>query len=74
MKATGIVRRVDDLGRIVMPKEIRRDTVGSILHWNAGSVERARAGPYIETNQAALYLSFSAEKLSQWHELDMGNA
>ena len=23
MKATGIVRRVDDLGRIVIPKEIR---------------------------------------------------
>ena len=31
MKATGIVRRVDDLGRIVIPKEIRRtlpDTEG----------------------------------------------
>ena len=24
MKATGIVRRVDDLGRIVIPREIRR--------------------------------------------------
>ena len=24
MKATGIVKRVDDLGRIVIPKEIRR--------------------------------------------------
>ena len=24
MEATGIVRRVDDLGRIVIPKEIRR--------------------------------------------------
>ena len=24
MKATGIVRRVDDLGHIVIPKEIRR--------------------------------------------------
>ena len=24
MKATGIIRRVDDLGRIVLPKEIRR--------------------------------------------------
>lgn len=24
MKATGIVRRIDDLGRIVIPKEIRR--------------------------------------------------
>lgn len=25
MKATGIIRRIDDLGRIVIPKEIRRD-------------------------------------------------
>ena len=25
MKATGILRRVDDLGRIVIPKEIRRN-------------------------------------------------
>lgn len=24
MKATGIVRRIDDLGRIVIPKEVRR--------------------------------------------------
>ena len=27
MKATGIVRRIDDLGRVVIPKEIRR-TIG----------------------------------------------
>ena len=24
MKSTGIVRRIDDLGRVVVPKEIRR--------------------------------------------------
>ena len=24
MKATGVVRRIDDLGRVVIPKEIRR--------------------------------------------------
>ena len=24
MKATGIVRRIDDLGRVVIPKQIRR--------------------------------------------------
>ena len=24
MKATGIIRRIDDLGRIVIPKEIRK--------------------------------------------------
>lgn len=27
MKSTGIIRRIDDLGRIVIPKEIRR-TIG----------------------------------------------
>ena len=25
MKATGIIRRVDDLGRVVIPKEVRRN-------------------------------------------------
>ena len=25
MKATGVVRRIDDLGRIVIPKELRRN-------------------------------------------------
>lgn len=25
MKSTGIIRRVDDLGRIIIPKEIRRE-------------------------------------------------
>ena len=25
MKHTGIVRRIDDLGRVVLPKEIRRN-------------------------------------------------
>ena len=29
MKATGIVRRFDDLGRIVIPKEIRRILFGT---------------------------------------------
>ena len=26
MKATGIIRRIDDLGRVAIPKEIRRST------------------------------------------------
>ena len=39
MKATGIVRRIDDLGRIVVPKEIRKvlriregDPLLSLIH------------------------------------------
>lgn len=31
MKATGIVRKVDELGRIVLPKELRR-TLGIIRY------------------------------------------
>ena len=31
MKATGVVRRIDDLGRIVIPKEIRK-----VLHIKEG--------------------------------------
>lgn len=31
MKATGIVRKIDELGRIVLPKEIRRTN-----NWNTG--------------------------------------
>ena len=29
MKATGIIRRIDDLGRIVIPKEIRKQLFGT---------------------------------------------
>ena len=32
MIATGIVRRIDDLGRVVIPKELRRK-----LRWHAGA-------------------------------------
>jgi len=30
MKATGIVRRIDDLGRVVIPKEIRRTMTNEV--------------------------------------------
>ena len=30
MKSTGIIRRIDDLGRIVIPMEVRRQLFGSI--------------------------------------------
>ena len=39
MKATGIVRRIDDLGRVVVPKEIRRTMrirEGQAMHSGAG--------------------------------------
>ena len=43
MKATGIVRRVDDLGRIVIPKEIRRTLrirEGNPLHTTLTPIDR----------------------------------
>ena len=43
MKVTGIVRRVDDLGRIVIPKEIRRTLrirEGDPLHTTLTPIDR----------------------------------
>ena len=43
MKATGIVRRIDDLGRVVVPKEIRRTLrirEGDPLHTSLTPFER----------------------------------
>ena len=44
MKATGIVRRIDDLGRVVIPKEIHRTLrirEGEPLHTTLTVEERA---------------------------------
>ena len=44
MRATGFVRRVDDLGRVVLPKEIRRTLAineGSPLEFFVDGKERA---------------------------------
>lgn len=36
MKATGIVRRIDDLGRVVIPKEIRRTlAIREVTRWKS---------------------------------------
>ena len=41
MKATGIVRRIDDLGRVVIPKEIRRT-----LHIREGDPSQITRAPW----------------------------
>lgn len=47
MRATGIVRRIDDLGRVVIPKEIRR---------SMGIVEGDPLEMYIDTKSNGLTL------------------
>ena len=47
MKATGIVRRIDDLGRVVIPKEIRR-TLRIREGRPAGNLHRPGRGNYIK--------------------------
>ena len=43
MKATGIVRRIDDLGRVVIPKEIRRTLrKEKATQWKSLRTERDR--------------------------------
>lgn len=48
MKATGIVRRTDDLGRVVIPKEIRR---------SLGIVEGAPLEIFIDTSTNSVILT-----------------
>lgn len=43
MKATGIVRRIDDLGRVVIPKEIRRTLrIRRAIRWRSSRIGKAR--------------------------------
>ncbi len=58
MKATGIVRRVDDLGRIVIPKEIRRtlkirEGDPFQIHTDAESFGKAISSIIIDTTNKA---------------------
>ena len=51
MKATGIVRRIDDLGRVVIPQEIRRtmrlrDGDHSLKTLTQGGIRNAVLIPY----------------------------
>ena len=56
MKATGIVRRIDDLGRVVIPKEIRRTlrlregTPLEIFTDREGEIILKKYSPMVELN------------------------
>ena len=62
MKATGIVRRIDDLGRVVIPKEIRRTMriregeALEIFTSENGEVVFKKYSPVGETSEAAAKL------------------
>lgn len=58
MKATGIVRRIDDLGRVVIPKEIRRT-----LHLREGDPMELSLGKTVwSVSRNILYLVQSEKK------------
>ena len=66
MRATGIVRRVDDLGRVVIPKEIRR---------NLGIHEGEPLEIYLE-NDAVIFRRYSfrlSEEVKRLGELVEAN-
>lgn len=55
MKATGIVRRIDDLGRVVVPKEIRRTL-------------RIREGDPLETTLSVIVDTYIKKELQGYWE------
>lgn len=70
MKATGIVRRIDDLGRVVIPKEIRRtmriregDPL-EIYTSNDGEVIFKKYSPINELSEGAVQAAEVVQKLS----------
>lgn len=70
MKATGIVRRIDDLGRVVIPKEIRRtmriregDPL-EIYTSNEGEVIFKKYSPINELSEGAAQAALPAVNLS----------
>ena len=60
MKATGIVRRIDDLGRIVIPKEIR-----TMLYLGTNIKEYRLKKGYTQ-EQLAYELGVSPQTVSRW--------
>lgn len=68
MKSTGIVRRIDDLGRVVIPKEVRRNfgiREGDPLEIYVGEGGEVIFKKYVpdNTNDVVVYLVHSARAL-----------
>ena len=68
MKATGIVRRIDDLGRVVVPKEIRRVLrirEGDPLEIYTGTAGEVILKKYSPINELSQYADEYAESVSK---------
>ena len=65
MKATGIVRRIDDLGRIVIPKEIRRQL--KVTEGEPFEIFLSRDGEIILKPYRTDYI---LRKADDWEELE----
>lgn len=68
MKATGIVRRIDDLGRVVIPKEIRRTMrirEGDPLEIYTDNNGEVIFKKYSQIGELALFINQYAEVLSR---------
>lgn len=70
MKATGIVRRIDDLGRVVVPKEIRRTMriregePMEIFTWREGEIVLKKYSPVGEMGEfARIFAELLAQNL-----------
>jgi len=57
MKSTGIVRRIDDLGRIAIPKEVRRT-----LHIKAGDPLEV----YTDKDGSIIFRKYIDDQFAQW--------
>ena len=73
MKATGIIRRVDDLGRVVIPKEIRRiigisydDPVEFFVDSDEGCVCLKKYSPMGEIGVALDQLMINTESIEHF--------
>ena len=71
MRATGIIRRIDDLGRIVIPKELRKQLFGT--------PEKSEGMPmeiFMDKDDIILrkYEENKTDDVCEWHKVKNGNA
>ena len=74
MKATGIVRRIDDLGRVVIPKELRRTmhlregAPLEIFTEKDGELTFKKYSPIGEPGEFAADMCDSLRKAARWRD------